>query len=511
VGGHAYTLSELAARVGGRVQGDGSVVLSGVAPIEAAGPGELSFLANPKYLPWLQKTRASAVIVSPRHAEAPVNLLIVDNPYLAWARLLALFAEWPKNSFQGVSEQAVIDPSAEIAEGAMVYPLAYIGAGARIGRGAQVFPHVFVGEGCQIGEETVLYPNVTVYGRCRIGARCIVHGGATIGSDGFGFAPERPGGPYHKVPQLGTVIIEDDVEIGAGVTIDRAALGVTRIGRGTKIDNLVQVGHNVEIGEQGLLIAQVGISGSTKLGKGVVLAGKVGVIGHVTIGDGAMVGAMSGVARDIPAGGRYSGVPAQEHGQWLRAQSIIAKLPEMRERLRRLEQRLSELEGQAELPGRGAEGEQGRREMEGRLDVEQIKELIPHRYPFLLVDRIIEMEAGRVVGLKNVTVSEPYFQGHFPEHAIMPGVLIIEAMAQVGGALVLSGRNNRDGLALYLIALEGVKFRRPVVPGDQLRIEMTMIREKRKVIKMRGEAYVDGALVAEAKITAAIYPRKLVR
>ncbi len=338
-----YTLNELAALVSGRVKGDGEVLLRAVAPLEAAGEGDLSFLANPKYVPWLERTRASAVIVSPHHASAPPNLLVVDNPYLAWARICGLFYEWPYE-LRGVSEQAVVGPGARVAEGATVYPLAYIGPRAQVGRGTVIFPHVFVGEGCQIGEETILYPNVSVLAGCQIGSRVIVHSGTTIGSDGFGFAPERPGGPYHKVPQLGTVVVEDDVELGANVAIDRAALGVTRIGRGTKVDNLVQIGHNVELGEHCLLIAQVGISGSTKLGRSVVLAGKVGVIGHVTVGDGAMVGAMSGVARDVPPGGRYSGAPAQEHGHWLRVQSIVGRLPELLGRVRALERRVRELE-----------------------------------------------------------------------------------------------------------------------------------------------------------------------
>ena len=264
--GRTYTLGELAALVSGRVKGEAALELRGVAPLETAGAGEISFLANPKYVPWLEKTCASAVIVSPRHADAPPNLLIVDNPYLAWAQVCELFYEWPYR-FRGVSEQAWIDPAARLSEGATVYPLAYIGPEAVVGPGAVIFPHVFVGEGAAVGEQTILYPNVSVYAGCRIGARCIIHSGAVVGSDGYGFAPERPGGPYHKVPQLGTVVIEDDVEVGAGVTIDRAALGETRIGRGTKIDNLVQIGHNVEVGEDSLLVAQVGISGSTRLGR----------------------------------------------------------------------------------------------------------------------------------------------------------------------------------------------------------------------------------------------------
>ncbi len=346
--GRSYTLSELAAMVSGRVRGEGGVMLRGVAPIEAASEGDLSFLANPKYAPHLETTGASAVIVSPHYegAAAGKNLLVSDNPYLAWARLSYLFYEWPY-SFRGVSGAAVIDPSAEVAEGATVYPLAYVGALVKVGRGAVIFPHVFLGDGAEVGEESILYANVSVLAGCRIGARVIVHSGATIGSDGYGFAPERVGGPYHKVPQSGIVVIEDDVEVGAGVTIDRAALGVTRVGRGTKIDNLVQLGHNVEVGEHCLLVAQVGVSGSTRLGRGVVLAGKVGVVGHVSVGDGAMVGAMSGVARDIPPGGRYSGAPALEHGQWLRVQSVVGKLPELLQRVRALERRLAGLEQQA--------------------------------------------------------------------------------------------------------------------------------------------------------------------
>ncbi|MFH0809326.1 MAG: UDP-3-O-(3-hydroxymyristoyl)glucosamine N-acyltransferase [Pseudomonadota bacterium] len=353
-----WSLAELADLVSGRVVGDPDVALRGVAPIEAAAEGEITFLANLKYTSWLERTGASAIVVSPRHeaGRARGNLLVHANPYLAWARICGLFHTWPYQ-FQGVSPQAMIDPTAEVDPGATIYPLAFVGPRCRVGRGTIIFPHVFLGDGCEVGEESILYPNVSVLAGCRIGSGVIIHSGSTIGSDGYGFAPERSGGPYHKVPQMGIVVIEDGVEIGAGVTIDRAALGVTRIGRGTKIDNLVQIGHNVEVGEDCLLVAQVGISGSTRLGRSVVLAGKVGVVGHITIGDGVVVGAMSGVTKDLPPGGRFSGLPAREHGQWLRAQSVMGKLPELVRRVRGLEERLNRLAGEPAVGREGSNGE----------------------------------------------------------------------------------------------------------------------------------------------------------
>jgi UDP-3-O-[3-hydroxymyristoyl] glucosamine N-acyltransferase len=343
----AVPLSDLAARVGAQVQGDGAIAIDGVAPLDEAGPSHLSFFANRKYRVAFEATRAGAVVVEPdEEVPAGRTVLRAPNAYLAFAKLSTYFHP-PAAARPEVASQAVVHPGARVHPTAQVMPLATVAAGAEIGARTILHPGVHVGEGARVGEDCLLYPNVAVRERCVVGNRVILQPGCVIGSDGFGFAfdPEGEGrGPRHyKVPQSGIVVVEDDVEIGANACVDRATLGVTRIGRGAKIDNLVQIAHNVEVGPLSIIVAQVGVAGSTKLGTGVVLAGQVGIVGHLAIGDGAKLGAQSGVMNDIPAGETWAGTPARPHREWLRAMASLEHVTEMRKELKTLRREVDAL------------------------------------------------------------------------------------------------------------------------------------------------------------------------
>ena len=343
------SLQELARRIGAELRGGGGEV-SGVAPLETATSSEIAFYANPRYRKQLAATRARAVIVSEEdagHVPAAAARLVAAQPYVAFAKASALFHRELVLE-PGIQRGALTDETAQIHPTAAVSPGAYVGPGAKIGAhttlhaGARVLDQAEVGEGC------VLWPGAVVRERCRIGNRVVLQPNAVVGSDGFGFAFDLQGdgeGPLHrKVPQAGIVRVEDDVEVGACSCIDRATLGETVIGRGTKIDNLVQVGHNVQVGPLCLLVAQCGISGSTELGQGVILAGQVGVVGHLRIGDGARAGAQAGVAHDIPDGETVTGYPAIPHREWLRMSAALPRVPELLRELRKLQQRVAQLE-----------------------------------------------------------------------------------------------------------------------------------------------------------------------
>ncbi len=335
-------LRDLAARLGCTLRGDGAVEVSRVRGIEDAGPGDLTFVSNPRYVPRLATTRASAVIVTPE-LETPVPSLLAANPYLAFARAVAILH--PQASPPpGVHPTAVIDPTAELGEGVHVGALAVIGPRVRVGARTVIHPHVVLYPEVHVGEDCLLHSGVQVRERCRLGHRVTVQNGAVIGADGFGFAKDDQG-RYLKIPQVGSVAIDDDVEIGALTAVDRASLGMTRIGAGTKIDNLVQVGHSVTIGRDSVLAGQVGIAGSTKVGDRVVMAGQVGVVGHISIGDGAIVTAQTGVPGDVKPGAVISGSPAIENRSWLKSVAVFAKLPDLQKRVRDLERRVGELVG----------------------------------------------------------------------------------------------------------------------------------------------------------------------
>jgi UDP-3-O-[3-hydroxymyristoyl] glucosamine N-acyltransferase len=362
------TLQALAARVGARVEAAPSVgsaalelsarVVHGVAPLDTAGPGDVAFYANPRYKAQLAATKAGAVLVSEDEAAlvpAGTARLVCAQPYVAFAKASAIFHP-ERRPAAGFAPGALVDPSASVDSTAHVGAGAVVGARARIGAGTVLYPGARVLDDASVGAGCTLHAGATVRERCVLGDRVILQPNAVVGSDGFGFAFDLEGdetqpGPMHrKVPQAGIVRIEDDVELGACACVDRATLGETVIGRGTKVDNLVQIAHNVQIGPLSLLVAQSGVSGSTTLGAGVILAGQVGVVGHLHIGDGARVGAQSGVSRDVESGATVSGSPAIDHREWLRLSAALPKLAEMVKLVRKLEARVAELEKKG-LPG----------------------------------------------------------------------------------------------------------------------------------------------------------------
>jgi UDP-3-O-[3-hydroxymyristoyl] glucosamine N-acyltransferase len=335
-------LRDLAQRLNCTLRGDGAVEVHRVAGIDESGPGDLTFVANKKYQASLATTRASAVILSPA-VETPLPSLLSPNPYLAYARAANLLHPQPRPR-AGVHPTAVVDPSARLGAEVHVGALAVIGPSVVVGARSVIHPHVVLYEGVSVGDDCVLHSGVQVRERCRLGHRVVVQNGAVIGGDGFGFARDQDG-RYEKIPQVGIVVIEDDVEIGALAAIDRASMSETRIGRGTKIDNLVQVGHSVVIGQDTVLAGQVGIAGSTHVGNRVTLAGQVGVAGHLTIGDGAIATAQTGIPSTVDPGAMVSGYPGIDNRAWLKASAVFPRLPELVKRLRDLEARLEALGG----------------------------------------------------------------------------------------------------------------------------------------------------------------------
>jgi len=347
-----YTLQELAEHVGGDVVGPGDIVITGVAGIKEAREGQITFLANPRYEAFLAETGASAVIAD-RDSDSPRPVLRVENPYLAFLRVVTLFADDPADVYpRGVHPTAVVAEDATLGDEVSIGAFAYVGAETRVGNRTTILPHACICEGVAIGERCLVYPHVTIRERSELGDGVIVHAGAVIGSDGFGYA--KQGDTHHKIPQIGIVRLEDDVEIGANTTIDRATTGVTLVRRGSKIDNLCQIAHNVVIGEDSILAAQVGISGSTEIGRNVVLAGQAGLVGHISVGDGARVGAQGGVTKSIPPGTSVSGYPAREHSIARRIYAACKRLPDLLREFRELRARVDALE---KGTGRGAPAE----------------------------------------------------------------------------------------------------------------------------------------------------------
>ncbi len=335
-----YKLSYLAEFVGGEIFGD-DIVICGISTIDSAKEKELTFLANPKYKKKIFSTNASAIIVKEKIEGLDKSLIICENPYLAYAKIAHLFYNPPKIKRE-ISPYAFLGEGVKLGKDVSIYPFVYIDDNAEIGDRVTIMPHVFIGQNVKIGEDSFIYPNVTIREDCVIGKRVIIHSGTVVGSDGFGYVWD--GKRHMKIPQIGKVVIGDDVEIGALCAIDRSALSVTEIGSGVKMDNLCQIAHSVKIGENSIIVAQVGIAGSTTLGKNVILAGQVGVVGHIKIGDRTTVGAKSGVASDLPSGSTFSGIPAIPHKTWLKSSIIFSKLPEFRDRLMKMEKRLEDLE-----------------------------------------------------------------------------------------------------------------------------------------------------------------------
>jgi UDP-3-O-[3-hydroxymyristoyl] glucosamine N-acyltransferase len=344
----SFSAEEIAGMVGGRAEGETAVRLRGIAPLDQARKDELGFLAQRRYLKYLGRCQAGAILVSEALAgEAvshPTRIVVADAHQALPILLGAFFPEQPGTP--GIHPTAIFGEGVQLGDGVSVGPYAVLGDGARIGSGARIGPHVVVGEGCVIGEDSRLFPQVVLYPGTQVGERVILHSGVRLGSDGYGYVTVE--GVHRKVPQVGACVVEDDVEIGANTCIDRGSIGRTVVGKGSKLDNLVQLGHNVQVGDGSLIVAQAGVAGSTRLGRYVVLGGQAGVSGHLDLGDGAMVGAQGGVTGNIDAGEVVSGYPARRHREYLRGMSLLFNLPKTLKRIRELEARLEKLEGTPE-------------------------------------------------------------------------------------------------------------------------------------------------------------------
>jgi len=336
-----FTAQQIGTLLGGKVIGDGNRAVSDVAPIETAHEGQLSFLCEEKYLPQLETTEASVVLVNSSYREATETLprhctvIYVDNARGAMAQLLQLVAKAMNPARKGIEQPAYISEGVEIPEDSYIGAFAYIGKNVHLGKGVQIYPNCYIGDNVKIGDNTILYAGVKVYYNCEIGRDCILHAGVVIGGDGFGFEPDADG-VNRKIPQIGNVVIEDDVEIGANSTVDRAMMGSTRVKRNTKIDNLVQVAHNVQVGESCFLCAQVGIAGSTTIGDHCILAGQVGVNGHIEITDHCIFGAQTGVPSSIRKPGQYQGSPAMDALAWRKSTVGFKQLPDIMKQLNTL-------------------------------------------------------------------------------------------------------------------------------------------------------------------------------
>lgn len=335
------TVGQIAHMVGGTVSGDPNVEIVGVNGLLEAQPGELTFARSPRYFPDLLQSRASAAFTPCPIPNAPMPLICVPNPDVAFLMLLQYFAAAPTHPSQGIHPTAIIEENVVLGDNVTLGAYCYVASGSRIGHRAVLYPGVYIGNNCHIGDDSVLYPHVVIREDSIIGARCILHSGVCIGSDGFGFV--ETGGKWHKIPQTGKVIIGDDVEIGSNTAIDRATFGATRIGTGTKIDNLVQIGHNVQIGDYCAIAGKAGIAGSARIGNHVRIGADAGIGGHLTIGDGATIGARAGVTRSIEAGKTVSGFPALDHAQMRRILVAQQRTPEMLRRINEIERQLKEL------------------------------------------------------------------------------------------------------------------------------------------------------------------------
>lgn len=337
-----YTVKQLAEKIGAKFTGDGDAVIQSAAPIESAGPGQITFLSNPAYKKYLATTNASAVVIAPNVTVEGPSAIIADNPYLAFSQIIDLVYPPAYADVWEIHPTAVVAESAQLPGKISIGPHAVIESDVVIGENTVIGAGTFIGAKTRVGSGCRIAPNVSIMHDCRLGNNIIIHAGTVIGSDGFGFAPSEPGQEFKKIRQVGWVEIGDNVELGANVTVDRGAIGPTVIERGVKIDNLVMIAHNVRIGENSIIVAQVGISGSTKLGKSVILAGQVGLVGHIQIGDGAIVGAQSGVSKSLEGGRTYFGYPARPIGETTRIEAALKQLPDLLKRVKAIEKQLDE-------------------------------------------------------------------------------------------------------------------------------------------------------------------------
>jgi UDP-3-O-[3-hydroxymyristoyl] glucosamine N-acyltransferase len=334
-----FSALQIAALINGKTEGNANISVNSFGKIEEAEDGQLAFLANPKYEEYLYSTKASVIIINDAlELKQPVTatLIRVPDAYTAFAKLLSTYQQMMQQQLKGVQQPVYISASASYGQNVFIGAFAYLGDNVKVGNNTKIHPNVYLGNNVKVGDNSIIHPGVKIYHDCVIGNKVIIHAGTVIGSDGFGFAPQADGS-FKKVPQIGNVIIEDNVEIGANATIDRATIGSTMIRSGAKLDNLIQIAHNVEIGNSTVVAAQSGISGSTKVGKGVMIGGQVGIVGHINIGDGAKINAQSGVSKSVEAGKAVTGSPAHDYTSALRSQAISRKLPELEKRIKELE------------------------------------------------------------------------------------------------------------------------------------------------------------------------------
>ena len=340
-----FSALQIAALINGKIEGNANVSISSFGKIEEAEDGQLAFLANPKYEEYLYSTKASVIIINEAlELKQPVTatLIRVPDAYTAFAKLLSTYQQMMQQQLIGVQQPVYISASASYGQNVFIGAFAYLGDNVKVGNNTKIYPNVYLGNNVKVGDNSIIHPGVKIYHDCLIGNNVVIHAGTVIGSDGFGFAPQADGS-FKKVPQIGNVIVEDNVEIGANATIDRATIGSTIIRSGAKLDNLIQIAHNVEIGNSTVVAAQSGISGSTKVGKGVMIGGQVGIVGHINIGDGAKINAQSGVSKSVEAGKAVTGSPAHDYTSALRSQAISRKLPELEKRIKELEALVKQL------------------------------------------------------------------------------------------------------------------------------------------------------------------------
>lgn len=343
-----FTAKQIALLINGTIEGDPNIIINDISKIENGHKGSLAFLANPKYAKYIYSTNASVIIINndfQLEKDLDKTLIRVEDPYSSFAKLLREYQKYTKVEKKGISEKAHIEKSAKIGKNVYIGPFVYIGENVEIGDHVKIYPNTLIEEKCKIGENTIIRSGVNIYEDCIIGKNCEIYAGVVIGSDGFGFAPNQANN-YKKVPQMGNVIIEDNVDIGANCTIDRATLGSTIIKKGVKLDNLIQIAHNVEIGENTVICAQAGIAGSSKIGKDCIIAGQAGVINHLEIGDNVKIAAQSGVTRNLKNDSIVQGSAAFDFTQYQKVYVIFRKLPELRKQIDDLQKKIDDLESQ---------------------------------------------------------------------------------------------------------------------------------------------------------------------
>ncbi len=334
-----FPASQIALLINGKVAGNPDVAVSAFGKIEEAQEGQLTFFANPKYEDYLYSTKASVIIINEAYdlkQKVNATLIKVPNAYTAFATLLGKYQEIMQQQLTGIQEPSYISRTAKYGQQVFIGAFAFLGENVTVGNNTKIFPNVYLGDQVTVGDNTIIHPGVKIYHGCKIGSNVIIHAGTVIGSDGFGFAPQADGS-LQKVPQIGNVVVEDNVEIGANATIDRATMGSTIIKSGAKLDNLIQIAHNVEVGHSTVIAAQAGISGSTKIGNGVMIGGQAGLAGHLHVGDGAKINAQAGLGKSLKPGAAVTSSPAYDYGQAIRSQAVARTLPEMEKRIKELE------------------------------------------------------------------------------------------------------------------------------------------------------------------------------